>query len=161
MIWANRNGFFYVLDRTNGRFLFGHAVREGQLGERARRQGTSDRDAAAAGQPTWPGNQGGTNWYSPSFSPRTGLFYVSAWEGYASIFRKEPADYVARPQLRRRRRHRAHAGARRARSPHRPLQPDQQLDRRRRPRHCHGASIRRRASRSGRSSSTTSPTAAS
>ena len=47
------------------------------------------------GQPTWPGNQGGTNWYSPSFSPRTGLFYVSAWEGYASIFRKEPAQYVA------------------------------------------------------------------
>ena len=47
-----------------------------------------------AGQPTWPGNQGGTNWYSPSFSPRTGLFYVSAWEGYASIFRKEQAEYV-------------------------------------------------------------------
>ena len=46
------------------------------------------------GEPTWPGNQGGTNWYSPSFSPRTGLFYVSAWEGYASIFRKEQPEYV-------------------------------------------------------------------
>jgi alcohol dehydrogenase (cytochrome c) len=46
------------------------------------------------GQPTWPGNQGGTNWYSPSFSPRTGLFYVSVWEGYASVFRKEVSEYV-------------------------------------------------------------------
>jgi alcohol dehydrogenase (cytochrome c) len=47
-----------------------------------------------AGQPTWPGNQGGTNWYSPSFSPRTGLFYVTTWEGYATIFRKEQVEYV-------------------------------------------------------------------
>jgi alcohol dehydrogenase (cytochrome c) len=45
------------------------------------------------GQPTWPGNQGGTNWYSPSYSPHTGLFYVSAWEGYATIFGGTPVEY--------------------------------------------------------------------
>ena len=93
MLWANRNGFFYVLDRATGKFLLGHAVREGELGERPRRERPADPDAAAAGQPTWPGNQGGTNWYSPSFSPRTGLFYVSAWEDYASIYRKETVEY--------------------------------------------------------------------
>jgi hypothetical protein len=27
-----------------------------------------------------PGTQGGTNWYSPSFSPQTCLFYISTWE---------------------------------------------------------------------------------
>ena len=27
-----------------------------------------------------PGTQGGTNWYPPSYSPRTGLFYVLTWE---------------------------------------------------------------------------------
>ena len=27
-----------------------------------------------------PGTQGGTNWYPPSYSPRTGLFYVPTWE---------------------------------------------------------------------------------
>jgi len=43
--------------------------------------------------PTYPGNQGGTNWYSPSYSPRTNLFYVSAWENYASIYRKETVPY--------------------------------------------------------------------
>ncbi len=46
------------------------------------------------GAPTWPGNQGGTNWYSPSFSPRTGLFYLSAWENYASVFRREEQDFI-------------------------------------------------------------------
>ncbi len=46
-----------------------------------------------AGSPTWPGNQGGTNWYPPSFSPRTGLFYVSAWEDYATIYRKETSAF--------------------------------------------------------------------
>ena len=45
------------------------------------------------GSPTWPGNQGGTNWYPPSYSPRTELFYFSAWENYASIYRKETSDY--------------------------------------------------------------------
>ena len=39
------------------------------------------------------GVQGGTNWYSPSYSPRTGLFYVSAWEDYASIFVNEQVEY--------------------------------------------------------------------
>ena len=46
-----------------------------------------------AGAPTWPGNQGGTNWYPPSFSPRTGLFYVTAWENYATVYRKEDVAY--------------------------------------------------------------------
>ena len=93
MLWANRNGFFYVLDRVDRPVSLGHAVREGELGERARRTRPADADAAAAGQPTWPGNQGGTNWYPPSFSPRTGLFYFSAWEDYATIYRKENSDY--------------------------------------------------------------------
>jgi alcohol dehydrogenase (cytochrome c) len=45
------------------------------------------------GSPTWPGNQGGTNWYPPAYSPRTELFYFSAWENYASIYRKETSVY--------------------------------------------------------------------
>src|SRR6185295_512442 len=32
-------------------------------------------------------------WYSPSYSPRTGLFYVSAWEDYATIFGGVPVPY--------------------------------------------------------------------
>jgi alcohol dehydrogenase (cytochrome c) len=42
-----------------------------------------------------PGVQGGTNWYSPSYSPRTGLFYVPTWASYTSSFTKTPAKYEA------------------------------------------------------------------
>jgi alcohol dehydrogenase (cytochrome c) len=42
----------------------------------------------------FPGNQGGTNWYSPSYSPRTGLFYIPTWENYSSVFIKAPVEYT-------------------------------------------------------------------
>jgi alcohol dehydrogenase (cytochrome c) len=40
----------------------------------------------------YPGVQGGTNWYSPSYNPTTGLFYLSVWE-YASTYHKNPTAY--------------------------------------------------------------------
>ena len=48
MLWANRNGFFYVLDRATGRVPLRQSVREGELGERPRRERPADPDAAAA-----------------------------------------------------------------------------------------------------------------
>jgi alcohol dehydrogenase (cytochrome c) len=95
MLWANRNGFFYVLDRTSGRFLFGTPFVKVNWASGLDAQGRPIKTPQPPGQPTWPGNQGGTNWYSPSFSPSTGLMYISAWDDYASIFRKEDAQYIA------------------------------------------------------------------
>ncbi len=138
MLWANRNGFFYVLDRTNGRFLFGTPFVKVNWASGLDAKGRPIATPQPPGQPTWPGNQGGTNWYSPSFSPSTGLFYVSAWENYASIYRKEPAAVRARPQLPRRRRQPGHACPRRSRRAHRPHDAHQQLDRRRGQGHRHG-----------------------
>ena len=94
MLWANRNGFFYVLDRATGRFLAGTPFVKVNWASGLDEKGRPIQTPQPEGEPTWPGNQGGTNWYSPSYSPRTELFYVSAWEGYASIYRKEPAQYV-------------------------------------------------------------------
>jgi alcohol dehydrogenase (cytochrome c) len=94
MMWANRNGFFYVLNRETGAFLSGAPFVKVNWASGLDAKGRPIATPQPPGQPTWPGNQGGTNWYSPSFSPRTGLFYLSAWEGYASIFRKEPATYI-------------------------------------------------------------------
>ena len=37
-----------------------------------------------------PGSQGGTNWYSPSYSPRTGLVYLSVWDNYQALSSKQP-----------------------------------------------------------------------
>jgi alcohol dehydrogenase (cytochrome c) len=94
MLWANRNGYFYVLDRTNGRFLSGTPFVKVNWASGFDTKGRPLQTPQPVGQPTWPGNQGGTNWYSPSYSPRTNLFYVSAWEGYASVYRRERQEYV-------------------------------------------------------------------
>ena len=84
MLWANRNGFFYVLDRQTGEFLLGRPfvkVNWATLSPTGRPIETP----VPLGMPTFPGNGGGTNWFSPAYSPRTGWFYVQAWEDYATI----------------------------------------------------------------------------
>ena len=90
MLWANRNGFAYVLDRTSGEFLLGKAFVK-QNWNLGFDNGRPVRDPKAKPTPEGtriePGTQGGTNWYSPSFSPRTGLFYVSAWDNYSAVAR--------------------------------------------------------------------------
>jgi alcohol dehydrogenase (cytochrome c) len=94
MLWANRNGFFYVLDRVTGRFLSGNPFVKVNWASDLDERGRPIQTPQPPGSPTWPGNQGGTNWYPPSYSPRTELFYFSAWEGYASIYRKETSEYL-------------------------------------------------------------------
>jgi alcohol dehydrogenase (cytochrome c) len=91
--WANRNGNFYVLDRETGRFLLGRPFVKVNWMSEFDERGRPIQTPQPAGQPTYPGNQGGTNWYSPSYSQRTGLFYVSAWEDYASIYAPAPVQY--------------------------------------------------------------------
>jgi len=91
LLFANRNGFFYVLDRKTGEYLLGKPF--------VKVTWTSGLDAKGrpivAATPTpegkliYPENQGGTNWYNPSFSPRTGLFYVPSWmDTYATYFKR-------------------------------------------------------------------------
>jgi outer membrane protein assembly factor BamB len=43
--------------------------------------------------PTYPAVQGGSNWYSPSYSPRTKLFYVSSWQDNGQLFGGTPIPY--------------------------------------------------------------------
>jgi alcohol dehydrogenase (cytochrome c) len=93
MLWANRNGFFYVLDRATGEFLQGTPFVKVNWASGLDARGRPIQTPQPPGAPTWPGNQGGTNWYSPSFSPRTGLFYLSAWVDYASYFRREYQEF--------------------------------------------------------------------
>ena len=94
MLWGNRNGYFYVLDRATGKFLSGTPFVKVNWASGLDENGRPIQTPQPPGSPTWPGNQGGTNWYPPSFSPRTGLFYLSVWENYASIYRKEESTYV-------------------------------------------------------------------
>jgi alcohol dehydrogenase (cytochrome c) len=93
LTWANRNGNYYALDRATGRFLLGRPFVKVNWMSEFDEQGRPTQTPQPPGMPTYPGNQGGTNWYSPSYSPRTGLFYVSAWEDYASIYASTPVEY--------------------------------------------------------------------
>jgi len=93
MLWANRNGYFYVLDRTDGEFLSGTPFVKVNWSSGLDENGRPIQTPQPAGAPTWPGNQGGTNWYPPSYSPRTELFYFAAWEDYASIYEPEESVY--------------------------------------------------------------------
>jgi len=93
MLWANRNGFFYVLDRATGQFLQGAPFVKVNWASGLDRNGRPVQTPPAPGTPVWPGNQGGTNWYPPSYSPSTGLFYFSVWENYATTYRREEAAY--------------------------------------------------------------------
>ena len=115
-----------------------------EFDERGRPMQTPQPD----GQPTYPGNQGGTNWYSPSFSPRTGLFYVSAWEDYASIYSPAPSEYKEGKNFGGGGPRNFVSGAWRARS--RPV-ADQYMDRGGRSRRGDRARSRRRDARSGSS----------
>ena len=94
MLWANRNGFYYVLDRATGRFLTGLPFVSLNWAEGLDDSGRPVETPQPPGAPTYPGLLGATNWYSPAYSPRTELFYIPAWEGYASVFAAVPQEYV-------------------------------------------------------------------
>ncbi|MGA2721620.1 MAG: PQQ-dependent dehydrogenase, methanol/ethanol family [Bryobacteraceae bacterium] len=98
LYWANRNGVFYVLDRTNGKFLSGKPFVKvtwlAGFDENGRPKLQPNSLPTAEGTLVYPGVQGGTNWYAPSYSPRTGLFYLSVWADYYSVYQEGEAEYV-------------------------------------------------------------------
>ena len=93
MLWGNRNGFFYVLDRGTGKFLNGKPFVKVNWASGLDSNGRPMATPQPPGSPTFPGIQGGTNWYSPSYSPSTGLFYLSTWENYSTIFSGIETEY--------------------------------------------------------------------
>jgi len=84
LLQADRNGFFYVLDRTNGKFLratpFVEKLNWAKSIDVSGRPILSGRIPTAEGTYICPGIEGATNWYSPSYNAGTGLFYVIALE---------------------------------------------------------------------------------
>ena len=97
MLWANRNGFEYMLDRSTGEFLRGAPFAKETwavgLDEKGRPIRAPGMIPTPEGTKIYPGNQGSTNWFSPSYSPRTGLFYIPTWDDYYSVYVKEKVDY--------------------------------------------------------------------
>ena len=84
VVEANRNGFLYVLDRIDGKFLsatgFVEKLNWASGIDSSGRPIRTDIKPSPAGTRVCPGFAGATNWYAPSFNPSTGLFYFLALE---------------------------------------------------------------------------------
>ena len=87
---ANRNGYFFVLDRVTGKNVLSkpyvHINWSKGLDAKGQPVPDPEMDPQTNGAFVSPSGNGGTNWPSPSFSPDTGLFYVSAVESYSIYY---------------------------------------------------------------------------
>lgn len=85
LLHANRNGYFYVLDRVTGEPLLGKSFVKklswsSAVDAKGRPQLTPNNETSAAGVKTCPAVRGATNWYSTAYSPQTNLYYVMTVE---------------------------------------------------------------------------------
>lgn len=96
LMTANRNGLFYVLDRSTGEFLLGEPFVAVNWMSGFEAGGRPIRALSPTQEGTFimPNNQGATNWYSPSWSPQTQLFYIPTWLDTYSVYTKRPVEYV-------------------------------------------------------------------
>jgi alcohol dehydrogenase (cytochrome c) len=97
LLQANRNGFFYVLDRTDGKFLRAFPFLEKLTWatgiDASGRPLLSGLVPTKEGTHICPGIVGATNWFSPSYNPNTGLFYVMALEN-CNIYFSKPKPFT-------------------------------------------------------------------
>jgi alcohol dehydrogenase (cytochrome c) len=84
VLWANRNGFYYVLDRTTGAFRsatpYVYQTWAAGIDKRGRPILASQTSRTKEGSVLYPGNGGGTNWWSPSYDPDLDLMFVPVLE---------------------------------------------------------------------------------
>jgi alcohol dehydrogenase (cytochrome c) len=96
LAFPNRNAFYYVLDRVTGQFLLGKPYAKQTwakgLDDSGRPVRVPNTFPTLQGTPVWPSVSGANNWYSPSYSPKTGLLYVAVREAGSVYFIGE-AEY--------------------------------------------------------------------
>ena len=103
LILANRNAFYYVLDRKTGEFLHGNEYSKQTwatgLDENGRPLEIPGMEPSYDGTLVWPSLQGATNWFSPSYSPDTGALYVSIREMGSYYFKSDVEFEEGEPYL--------------------------------------------------------------
>jgi alcohol dehydrogenase (cytochrome c) len=96
VVQANKNCFYYVLDRETGEFLnaaeYTTQTWAKEIDARGRPVLLPEKAPSTEGTTVSPGLAGGTNWFSPSYSPEAGLFFVRARRGYVDTFYKSNVD---------------------------------------------------------------------
>jgi len=95
---ANRNGFFYLLDRSSGKLVSSNAYGKQTWSDTKDGEGrpVAKKEASPTleGHTVCPGALGTTNWFPPSYDPRAGLIYVTARD-QCDIFSTAPQPYEA------------------------------------------------------------------
>jgi alcohol dehydrogenase (cytochrome c) len=99
LVQANRNGFFYALDRIDGKFLLGkqyarNVTWASGLTPEGRPMIVPDMEPSLEGKRVCPSLEGSSNWYSTSFNPATGLYYVQT-NDKCGIFTRTPMEWQA------------------------------------------------------------------
>ncbi len=85
LLHANRNGFFYVFDRRDGALLLAkpfikNLTWASEVGADGRPVKVPGQEPTTSGTRVCPSQDGATNWYSPSYNPATGLYYLQTYE---------------------------------------------------------------------------------
>ena len=98
MLHANRNGFFYVFDRENGKLLLAkpfvkNLTWASGIGADGRPIKLPNQEPTPAGTKVCPSQDGATNWFSPSFNPATGLYYVQTFEKCSIYTKSEQGEW--------------------------------------------------------------------
>jgi len=104
LLLANRNGFFYALDRRTGRFLYGRPFAKqtwaAGLGEDGHPIELPSGHASTTGNVVSPASNGATSWWLPSFDPDRHLMFVPSVDSSDTYFNIETQNYFqGRPFL--------------------------------------------------------------
>ncbi len=95
---ANRNGFFYLLDRATGEFLMAKAFSRQNWAKGIDSKGKPivlpNTEPSEEGTRLCPGLAGGTNWMAPSYNPATGWFYFQVRE-QCDVYFTQPPVFIA------------------------------------------------------------------
>jgi len=98
MLHANRNGFFYVFDRRDGTLLLAkpfvkNLTWASGIGADGRPIRLANQEPSPEGTKVCPSQDGATNWFSPSFNPATGLYYLQTFEKCSIYTKTEQGDW--------------------------------------------------------------------
>jgi len=100
MLHADRNGFFYVFDRTDGKLLLAKQFLKtltwaSGIGADGRPIKLPNQEPSEAGTRVCPSQDGATNWYSPSFNPLTGMYYFQSNEKCSVYSKRDQPEWIA------------------------------------------------------------------